>query len=109
MQTQKTKEDRRHFTVVDVKGVSSSEDHLGGEYKNIHPVDAAKKAGSRIYAAISKFRGKRPLRVTIKETTPGSKGKTYTYEVTRSPANKQVERAGTQIIFKHVISAKSLN
>jgi len=48
MQTQKTKEDRRHFTVVDVKGVSSSEDHLGGEYKNIHPVDAAKKAGSRI-------------------------------------------------------------
>ena len=101
--------DRRTFKVIEVKGLTSAEEHLGGEYKNIHPVDAAKKAGSRIYSAIDKFRGKRALRVTIQEITPGSKGKIYTYEVTRSPINKQVERAGTQITYKHVISAKSLN
>ena len=101
----------RTFTVVEVSnrhGVVKGETNLGGKYKNYAPVDAAKKAASKI-CSMSKIHGRCVLMITIQEITPGSKQKTYTYKITRSRINVPVERNGIPITFKYEVTAKSMN
>jgi len=106
-------EDKRTFTIVKVLksgGVTKSEENIGGKFVSRTPVGAAKKAARRVCKA-SKIHGRCSLVVSVKETTRGSAGKTYTYKVKRElkPLKERtIVREGKKIPFKYNITAKAI-
>lgn len=101
---------KRSFTVITVStvhGTVKGEENLGGHFINATPVEAAKKAASKI-CSMSKIRGQCTLIITIRETTPGSRQKEYMYKVKRIKNVKTVMKGDKEITFRYITVAESL-
>lgn len=101
----------RRFTVVEVSTIHGSvkgRENLGGIFKNNTPVEAAKKAASRICAS-TKIHGQCTLIITVREITRGSANKEYTYKVKRFRSDTTVLKGDQFIKFKYSVHATSLN
>lgn len=101
----------RRFTIVEVSTVHGSvkgRENLGGVFTNRTPLEAAKKAASRI-CALSKIHGQCTLIITIQEITRNSSHKLYTYKVKRVRSDKVVVKDGQSIRFRYTTHAVSLN
>lgn len=98
----------RSFTIENIKKTDgSSVRYTGGRFISEIPSTAAQKAFTKAYHHLN---GKGPLslKVSIRETTRGSKQKTYDYRVTRKAAHIEVERDGQVIVYNFVTKVKSI-
>lgn len=101
---------KRSFTVIGVStvhGTIKGQENLGGHFVNETPVEAARKAASKI-CSMSKIHGQCTLLITIRETTPGSRHKEYMYKVKRIKNIKTVMKGDKEITFQYITVAKSL-
>jgi hypothetical protein len=89
----------RSFSLVNVGSKSVKEE---GRYLSQTPAGAAKKAGSRL------LKNRKSVRVTIVETTRGSKNKEYSYLVQRFPVNEIVVRDGVEVLYRFKTVAKAV-
>lgn len=88
--------------------VESSETHkTGGRYSGSTPSSAAVKAARVLFREHGGK--KKEIRFTIRETTQGSEGKSFTYigEKTKLRKPRVIIRGDTEIKIKHVYSVKS--
>jgi hypothetical protein len=102
---------KRSFTVTEVStihGTVKGEKNLGGHFVNSTPVEAAKKAASKI-CAMSKIHGRCALVITVRETTRDSKNKEYTYRVKRVKNVQKIQIDDKEVTFKYNVVAESLN
>jgi len=85
-------ENKRSFTVVKVVKSDGcvTKHHKGSRLVSRTPAGAAKKATTAL-CSHKKVRGVCTLYVTVKETTRGSKGKSFTYKCKRSKLKKPVK------------------
>jgi len=98
----------RKFRIVSVStttGRVKGTENLGGIFIGKKPVNAAKKAATRICKA-SRIRGQCTLLVTIEEITKGSRHKVYTYKVKRTKEPVTIYRDGVPITFKYAVTAE---
>lgn len=98
---------KRSFTVIEVKTIHEhvkGKENLGGVYKSLTPISAAKKAVTKICKK-SKIHGRCTLLITIQETTLGSSKKKYTYKVTRKRVDKIVHHGDTCIMHRYTTTA----
>ena len=100
----------RSFTIVDVTkhGGCRTKFH-GGLYKSRNPVGAARKAFTKFCKA-KRIRGVCTLFVTVRETTAGSKKKTYTYKLNRHKLAKPLVRrpkGGKEFVIEYKSTALS--
>ena len=100
----------RSFTIVDVTkhGGCRTKFH-GGLYKSRNPVGAARKAFTKFCKA-KRIRGVCTLFVTVRETTAGSKKKTYTYKLNRHKLAKPLVRrpkGGKEFVIEYKSTARS--
>ena len=101
----------RRFTVIEVSTIHGSvkgRDNLGGIFTNRTPIEAAKKAASRI-CSMSEIHGQCTLVIKIREITRGSAQKEYTYKVKRIKVNKHVMKGDQEIVFHYMTHATSMN
>jgi len=104
-------ESNRSFTVVKVtdrNGKEKGAKNLGGRYVSKSPDAAARKSANRICRK-SKTKGRCSLKVTVQETTQGSKHKEYTYKVTRKFDPVKVERNGVKVVYNYKTKVTSMN
>jgi hypothetical protein len=102
---------KRSFTVIEastIHGTVKGEKNLGGHFVNSTPVEAAKKAASKI-CAMSKIHGRCTLVITIRETTRDSKNKEYKYKVKRVKNVQKIKINDKELTFKYNVVAESLN
>jgi hypothetical protein len=92
----------RSFSVVNVNGKSVSD---GGRYMSSSPMGAAKKAGSRL---LRKKGANNSVKVSVVETTRGSKNKEFSYNVKKVKVNDVVVRGGVEIVYNFKTVAKAL-
>ncbi len=93
----------RSFTVVEVStttGHIKGKENVEGRYISRTPAGAARKAASRVCRE-SKIKGQCTLRITIRETTRGSSGKSFSYLAKRVKDPVTVERDGVRIQYKY--------
>jgi hypothetical protein len=98
----------RKFRIVSVStttGRVKGSENLDGIFIGKKPVNAAKKAATRI-CRTSKIRGQCTLLVTIEEITKGSRHKVYTYKVKRTKEPVTIYRDGVPITFKYAVTAE---
>lgn len=100
----------RSFTIVKASTASGhikGKENLEGRYISRTPAGAARKAASQI-CRHSKIKGQCSLKITVRETTRGSKGKEYSYSVKRVKDPVTIERDGVEITFKYRTEVKAL-
>ena len=96
----------RSFTVEAIYKAGGAKSRIsGGRYISSTPSGAAKKAFSK---AVKNTKNVKSLELHIRETTSGSKHKTYKYRVSRKKENKEVERGGETITYKYTVKAKTI-
>jgi hypothetical protein len=100
----------RSFTIEHINthsGHVKGKENLSGRYVSRTPLGAVKKAATKVCRS-SKIKGQCTLDITIKETTSGSKGKSYSYTVKRVKDPKTVVRDGVEITYKYntIVKAK---
>jgi hypothetical protein len=101
----------RRFTIVEVSNIYGSvkgRENLGGIFTNRTPIEAAKKAASRI-CRLSKIHGRCTLIITIREITRNSAQKEYTYKIKRHRVDRTVIKDGQAVHYKYAVYARSLN
>ena len=104
-------EGKRSFTVVKVTDTNDKEKgkkNLGGRYVSKSPDAAARKSANRICRK-SKTKGRCSLKVTVQETTKGSKHKEFTYKVTRKFDPVKVIVNGEEVVYKYKTKVTSMN
>lgn len=67
---------------ISLQRKETRKDECIGRYKGSSPMAAAKKVATRVFRE-TKGNARKVLNITIKETTRGSKQKTYTYRLKR--------------------------
>lgn len=98
----------RSFTIESVYSGKSKLKYSGGRFMSDMPMSAAKKALSQVCQTYKKP-GVCSYVITIKETTQGSKNKSYSYRVSRKKDLKEVMlKNGETITFKYITKAKSV-
>lgn len=99
----------RSFTIVQVKTAKSTLHYEGGRYIGDTPIQAVKKAFSKV-CKNKKKHGTCSYIITIREMTQNSLKKEYTYKVTRhvDPIDVTLSN-GDVITFNYVIDVKSKN
>lgn len=100
----------RSFTIDHIithTGHVKGKENMGGRYVSRTPLGAVKKAASRI-CRNSKIKGRCTIDITIRETTQGKDGKTFTYVVKRVKDPKTVVRDGVEITYNYrtIVKAK---
>ena len=99
----------RTFTVTSVttaRGVEKGSENIGGVFKSLTPVGAARKAATKICAK-SRIKGQCTLYIVVRETTRGSANKEYRYKVKRIKQVTTVLKDGVPITFQYVTKAFS--
>ncbi len=100
IKTTKSTGEKRSFEVIE-----SSIGKIGGRYLSKTPAGAAKKAGSKLSNGTE---GEASIKLTIKETTRGSKKKQFTYQFTRIYQPDTVEINGKQVTYKYKTKVTAL-
>lgn len=78
-----------------------------GRYVSANPAGAARKAFSKY---CNRKRGPcKGVKVSIKETTRGSAGKTFVYKLSRVYDPVEVTRDGVTIVYNYRTTIKSMN
>ena len=100
----------RSFTIDQIithTGHVKGKENLGGRYISRTPLNAAKKAATRI-CRNSKIKGRCTIDIKIKETTHGSSEKIFEYTAKRIKDPKTVVKDGVEITYKYrtVVKAK---
>lgn len=96
------KDHQRSFSVVGAKKVNGcNTSHHEGRYLSTTPRGAADKAFTQ-HCRMKKIKGRCTLFMTMRETTRGSKGKEYTYKLTRELLEEPVQLKGYQIRYRVV-------
>lgn len=98
----------RSFTILKVEKLSGGTvKYYDGRFLGESASQVARKMFSKAYAECS---GKcNSMKITLQETTSGSKKNKYAYRVTRKPQNTVVERDGQDIVYSFTTKVKSLN
>jgi hypothetical protein len=99
----------RSFTIVSAataKGHLKGKANLDGRYISRTPAGAARKAAGQI-CRNSRVKGQCTLKITMRETTRGSKGKDYAYVVKRIKDPVTVERDGVEITYNYRTEVKA--
>ena len=96
---------RRSFTVMS----STAKGASGGTYLSTAPLNAAKKAARQLFAKSATRTNK--IKFVLRETTRGSKKKTYKYVATKKKLSppKTVMRGNVKIVLKHEYEVKADN
>jgi len=90
----------RSFTVINAtKSDGCPTKFTGGRYVSRTPAAAARKALS-YHCAVKRIRGRCALYIKLRETTQGSKGKSYTYLLHRILLKKPIVRSINGNTFK---------
>ncbi len=100
----------RTFTVEAAHRGTTNLRVSGGRYISNSPSGAASKAFSQILRNIN-IKGKVTITIHIRETTQGSKHKTYGYKVSRVPNNTSadwIKSDDQSISFAYTTKVKSL-
>lgn len=108
---ERNKMSTRTFTVIGItsgKGVEKGKEFHGGLYHGKSPINAVKKAATRICKAMN-LNKQCVLIIKIREITRGSKNKEYIYKVKRFRTDIVVTKGDVEIEFKYKIKATSLN
>lgn len=97
----------RSFTIVksDVKIPDHPASEQYGRYMSSSPYNAAPKAARALFQHTSK----KTIRLTLKETTQGSKNNLYTYTAVKTKLDKPVvvSLGNSQVTIKNQINIKS--
>lgn len=98
----------RSFTIESITRVGKKVNYTGGRYMSERPADAVRKVFTK--ACTTKGNKACTLQITIRETTQGSKKKTYTYKVTRHYDPVEVTlKNGDVIEYDFRKTVKSMN
>lgn len=100
--------DKRTFKVEGIyhKGVRQSFD--GGRYVSSTPAGAAAKAFTK-YCKSKPDKGRCVFIIQMQETTRGSSGKTYRYQVSRKKLDNPITIASTGVSYAYQTVVKSKN
>jgi hypothetical protein len=103
--------EKRSFTVVavSVKGKDKGKNSLGGRFLSSTPSSAARKASTQLCRSLN-MKGQCSVMVTLKETTRGSSGKEFKYNVKRVKLSSPevVMRDGKEVVYKYTTKVKSM-
>lgn len=98
----------RSFTIQSVQKPDGNKiNFTGGRYISETPIGSVKKMFSKVIQSLPKSKIS-SLKITIRETTAGSKHKEYSYKVTKKPHVTTIERDGKEITYHYVTKAKSI-
>ena len=97
----------RSFTIEKAVRLGKNLNISGGRYMSEFPVNAAKKAFSHIVRQMD-LKGRVTIEIHIRETTQGSKHKTYKYKVSKKNKETKVVHEGEMILYKYITLAKSI-
>ena len=99
----------RSFTIESVKKTigSTNVNFTGGRYISEHPGSAAAKMFTKAYHHLGS-KGPLSLKITLRETTAGSKKSLFHYKVSRQAKHIEVERSGILITYKFKTNVLSI-
>ena len=98
----------RSFTIESVQKIDGRKiNFTGGRYLSERPSDSVKKMFSKVIQSLSKSKIN-SLKITIRETTQGSKHKQYSYKITKESNVRTVERDGKEVTYHYVTKVKSI-
>jgi len=97
----------RSFTIENAVRLGKKLNISGGRYMSEIPANAAKKAFSHILRQMD-LKGRVTIEIHIRETTQGSKHKTYKYKVSKQNKETKVEHEGEIILYKYITKTKAI-
>lgn len=99
----------RSFTIEHIYHVNKRVNFDGGRYMSATPSGAARKAFSQAFRNMKKQKSARiSLEVHVRETTQGSKHKTYKYKVSKVNESSEANINGETLVFKYTTKVKAL-
>lgn len=97
----------RHFTIASVHLGETDLEITGGRFTSKIPVAAAKKAFSQLVQS-KKITGAKPVVITVRESTQGSKHKEFKYTVSKIAQDKEITIGDKVIKYKFVVKAMAV-